>query len=85
MPTLKNAMNAGKHLVNDHRGEQLILDIQWTVPYQQFDGELMHRDVQGTQTYRQHILGFYETFMVVQAYAAEHNFPDLWQVVEQQP
>jgi hypothetical protein len=80
MLTLKNAMNAGKQLLNDHLGERLVLDLQWTVPYQQFDGNLRHLDGQGVQVHSLACRGFYETFTAVSTYAHDHDFADQWQI-----
>jgi ATP phosphoribosyltransferase regulatory subunit HisZ len=78
--TLKNAMNMGQHIVNEHLGERLLLDMEWTAAYQHFDGMLRHLDRRGIQIYRMAYLGFYDTFLAVQAYAQEHHFGDLWKV-----
>lgn len=82
MLTLKNAMNAGQHLLNEHHDEHLILDIQWTIPYQQFDGTLSHLDGQGVQVYHMAYRGLYETFEAVRDYAHAHEFSDTWQVAD---
>jgi hypothetical protein len=83
MLTLKNAMNVGTCLQNDHRGERLVLTSQWSIPYQQFDGTLSHLDPQGSEVHRLSCTGFYETFVLVSTYARDHDFADLWQVTDQ--
>lgn len=82
MLTLKNAMNMGQHVENEHLGERLLLDMEWTTSYQHFDGMLRHLDRGGIQIYRMAYHGFYDTFLAVQTYAQEHHFGDRWKVLD---
>lgn len=85
MLTLKNAMNMGDQLLNEHQGERLVFATKWLVSYSQFDGVLTHFNMQGEQIHSAASQGFYETFVAVSAYAKDHGFADTWQVVNQLP
>lgn len=85
MLTLKNAMNMGDSLLNEHLGERLVFTSQWLMSYKQYDGVMTHFDNQGEQIQRTVTQGFYETFVAVRDYAKDHGFADTWQVTNQLP
>ncbi len=82
MSTLKNAMNAGTRLLNQHGDERLVLVTKWTNTYQHFDGLLRHLDGTGHEIAVIASTGLFDTFTAVHEYAQAHGFADDWQVQE---